>query len=300
MGQAAVVAMMMTIAAFVCAKNTRGYVQQVLAAFGFALAALALGAAFASEMIGVLGIVTLLVFGGACYAYGRLMRPKAVVAMTVVIFVAAILLATHQIPGFRGLPLLAPITICEGCQKFWLIGHLDKPFVGLILFVIALGGMTLRPKAEIARPPFLQSSGVTVIAVAVVTVVVMGVLSLMNVARWAPKAPDTTTVVMFVALNLLFTSFAEEVFFRMFLHDAIRRGGLEIFDRTWKIIALSTLLFGLAHAGGGPLLMLGATLAGLGYGYVYEKTKRIECAIAAHFGVNAIHFFLFSYPRLAP
>ena len=300
MGQAALVAMMMTIAAFVCAQNARGHVQQVMAAFGFALAALALGAAFVSEMIGAQGVMAFLLFGGACYVYGRLVRPKAIVAMTVVIFVTAILLATHQIPGFHGQALLAPMTICEGCQKFWLVGHLDKPFVGLLLFTIALRGVTLRSKAETARPPFLQSARLAVITVAVVTLVVMAVLSLLNVVRWAPKAPDATTVVMFLALNLFFTSFAEEVFFRMFLHDAIRRGAPETFDRPWKIIALSTLLFGLAHAGGGPLLILSATLAGLGYGYVYEKTKRIEFAIATHFGVNAIHFFLFSYPRLAP
>jgi membrane protease YdiL (CAAX protease family) len=38
--------------------------------------------------------------------------------------------------------------------------------------------------------------------------------------------------------------------------------------------------------------------AGLGYGWVFMRTQRIEAAMAVHFGVNAVHFLLFTYPRL--
>lgn len=304
MGQAALFAMVAAIANFVYAQRAHGRQQQrLLTFFGFVVAALALGAALASGMIELSGVVALLLFAIACYAYRKLERPTALIAVTMLIFVAAILLATHRIPGFHGQPLLAPTAICDGCQNLWLLGHLDKPFVGLLLFAIALGGLTHRPRPTAspatARPSLGSNARVTVTTIVVVTLVVMGVMSLLSAVRWAPKAPDASTVVMFLALNLFFTTFAEEIFFRMFLHDALRRAAPSTFDQPWKIIAVSTALFGVAHVGGGPLLMLGAAIAGLGYGYVYEKTQRIEWAIAAHFGVNVTHFFLFSYPRLA-
>ena len=305
MGHAALSAMVGAIANFVYAQRVHGLQQRrLLTLFGSVSAAIALGAALASGMITVTGVVALLMFAVACYAYRMMERPTAVLAMTALIFVAAILLATHRIPGFHGQPLLAPTTICDGCQSLWMLGHLDKPFVGLLLFAIALGGLTRLPRSTAppaaAQPSLGSNAGVTVTTIVVVTLIVMGVMSLLSAVRWAPKAPDASTVVMFLALNLFFTTFAEEVFFRMFLHDALRRTAPSTFDQPWKIIALSAALFGVAHVGGSPLLMLGAAIAGLGYGYVYEKTQRIEWAIAAHFGVNVTHFFLFSYPRLTP
>jgi len=42
-----------------------------------------------------------------------------------------------------------------------------------------------------------------------------------------------------------------------------------------------------------------AAVAGIVYGYAYEKTQRIEASILCHFGVNIIHFIFFTYPALA-
>jgi hypothetical protein len=41
-----------------------------------------------------------------------------------------------------------------------------------------------------------------------------------------------------------------------------------------------------------------ATIAGLGYGWIYQRTGRIEASILTHFALNAVHFFAFSYPAL--
>ncbi|MFU7503008.1 MAG: hypothetical protein ACE1S7_06395, partial [Candidatus Tisiphia sp.] len=32
------------------------------------------------------------------------------------------------------------------------------------------------------------------------------------------------------------------------------------------------------------------------YGYTYDKTNRIICAMMVHFGLNLFHLMLFSYP----
>jgi membrane protease YdiL (CAAX protease family) len=56
------------------------------------------------------------------------------------------------------------------------------------------------------------------------------------------------------------------------------------------------LLFGVAHIAGGPAYVVLASVAGIGYGWVYASTRSIALAIATHVGVNALHFFLFTYP----
>ena len=53
---------------------------------------------------------------------------------------------------------------------------------------------------------------------------------------------------------------------------------------------------GLAHAAGGWLYVLVASLAGIGYGWIYASTRSIAWAIVAHAGLNAIHFLVFTYP----
>ncbi|WP_373665542.1 type II CAAX prenyl endopeptidase Rce1 family protein [Sporomusa silvacetica] len=41
------------------------------------------------------------------------------------------------------------------------------------------------------------------------------------------------------------------------------------------------------------------TVAGLGYGWIYQHTNQIESSILAHFSLNLIHFLLFTYPAIA-
>jgi membrane protease YdiL (CAAX protease family) len=63
-------------------------------------------------------------------------------------------------------------------------------------------------------------------------------------------------------------------------------------------LTLSSVLFGLSHLGGGLLYSALATMAGFGYGWVYQRTGAIEASIGVHFLVNALHFVFFTYPAL--
>ena len=102
--------------------------------------------------------------------------------------------------------------------------------------------------------------------------------------------------VVWALRNLFFTCVAEEAFFRGFLQRYIERwtGG----SRSGRLASLAvvSLLFGLAHFGGGVGYVALSTLAGLLYGYVYQKTGRIEAAILTHFLLNSGHFLFFTYP----
>jgi uncharacterized protein len=64
-------------------------------------------------------------------------------------------------------------------------------------------------------------------------------------------------------------------------------------------LLVASALFGLAHFGGGWLYVIAATLAGLGYGWAYLRTKRIEASMFVHFALNATHFLFFTYPFAA-
>ena len=61
---------------------------------------------------------------------------------------------------------------------------------------------------------------------------------------------------------------------------------------------LAATVFGLAHWGAGWHWVLLATLAGIGYGLAY-RFGGLAAAIAKHFGLNLLHFGLFTYPMLA-
>jgi membrane protease YdiL (CAAX protease family) len=65
-----------------------------------------------------------------------------------------------------------------------------------------------------------------------------------------------------------------------------------------SLISVS-FLFGFAHFAGGFKYMVLAAMAGILYGYAYQKTQRIEASILCHFGVNIFHFIFLTYPATA-
>jgi membrane protease YdiL (CAAX protease family) len=137
----------------------------------------------------------------------------------------------------------------------------------------------------------------------VVVGVVLGLALLLGVVDFAPwwraMWPSGEALVLFLAVNLLFTCVAEEAFFRGLVQGFLTRWLHSMGRPTWWAVPPSALLFGLAHAGGGAAYALLATLAGLGYGWVCLRTGRVGAAIALHFTVNAVHVLFFTYPRLA-
>ncbi len=113
------------------------------------------------------------------------------------------------------------------------------------------------------------------------------------------KLPAYTPV--FLVSNLLFTCVAEEAFFRGFLQHRFAQYLERKHMKYCGPVALSfcAVLFGVVHSGGGPWYVALATFAGLGYGYAYLRTQRVEASILVHFSVNTVHFIGFTYPRLA-
>jgi membrane protease YdiL (CAAX protease family) len=92
---------------------------------------------------------------------------------------------------------------------------------------------------------------------------------------------------------------AEEAFFRGFIQKNLSLMMKKIQHGDYLALLIAAVLFGLAHYPGGIKYVILATVAGLGYVWVYLTTKRIEGSILTHFGLNLTHFLFFTYPALA-
>jgi membrane protease YdiL (CAAX protease family) len=207
----------------------------------------------------------------------------------VLVIIAALALALHVVPGYRPAVLIPGVKISADAPPFTLRANFDKASVGLLL--VALLSNRVRSHSE-WRFVFKRTWPIAGVTTAlVVTVALAGSFVALD-----PKLSQYTPV--FFATNLLFTCVAEEAFFRGFLQERLTSLLKHVRFGSPIAVVCVALLFGLAHLGGGPTYMLFASMAGIGYGWVYASTRRIEVPILLHFSLNAVHFLGFTYPYL--
>ncbi|TCS35128.1 hypothetical protein EDC30_11141 [Paucimonas lemoignei] len=252
-----------------------------------------IAAIVAGMLTGVLEWPGLIALAALAYCAYRTGRNDASRAQQWVFGIATALLtlalALHRLPGFHNPVLLANAILAPDAAPFTQYANFDKGAAGAILLAC------LCRQAGSAKAWRKSSSLALVIVLATIAIVLVTALMLGHV-RFAPKLIAYAPV--FLLVNLFFTCVAEEAFFRGFMQErmaralACRRGG------AYLAIAVSALLFGLAHAGGGAVMVMLATLAGLGYAIAYAKAGTIEAPILVHFALNAVHFIGFSYPYL--
>ncbi len=217
---------------------------------------------------------------------GNLAHPWGLVP--VVLLVLA--LALHAFPWFHNLRLIDGEKLSANAAPFTLYANADKAVAGLLL--LAYGCRRLHVSME-ARPRIWLVLRITLTTVA-------AVLALGWVGGYVrPDIKWPVQSLVFLSANLLFTCVAEEAFFRGLIQERLVEAGPP--SRSWMAVSVivSAVLFGLAHIGGGWPLMALATVAGLGYAYAYAQVRCIEAPVFVHFGVNAAHWLLFTYPRLA-
>lgn len=115
-------------------------------------------------------------------------------------------------------------------------------------------------------------------------------------AGYAYEFKFSERTLFFLYGNLVCTVVAEEVLFRGLLQAGLmqwlqgRATGY-----SWIAIPLVSVLFGVAHLGGGAQYALLATLAGALYGTAYHLTGRLSGAVLTHLGVNVGHFVFLQY-----
>lgn len=198
-------------------------------------------------------------------------------------------LAVHGIKGFHNLLVLDGVKVSKDGLPFTMYLNMDKALAGI--FVLAFMPIA-RERPANWHKLLLKTSLFAVLF----GFFLLGLAVLCGKIHWDPKIPSFSWI--WAINNLLFVSMAEEALFRGF----IQKNLASVFSRWEKgphlALLTTSLLFAFAHYAGGIAYSIWGFLAGLGYGWLYLATGRIEASILAHFMLNAMHFFLFTYPAL--
>ena len=214
----------------------------------------------------------------------RLLSGMGVVAMTLP-------LGMHALPGFNNPMVMDRIKFSADAELFTLYLNFDKTLAGILLLGLCCpDGPSLRKWLDTLRPG-------AVLLIACNVVLLIAASYILGYVRFDPKW--TPLFWLWGVVNLFSVCLSEEAFFRGFVQQRLQ---LALRHRQFGdaySLAVSALLFGFVHFAGGWKYVLLASLAGLGYGYVFLRTRRIEWSMLAHFSLNSAHFFLFTYPRLA-
>ncbi|MBB3193032.1 CPBP family intramembrane glutamic endopeptidase [Roseateles terrae] len=261
------------------------------------LYAAAIGLALLQGVVSVTGAAALAMLVLLADTLGRQTRP----ALQGLVFAALLLLVgalcLHAVPGFRNPIAIDAVRFSEDARPFTQYLNFDKGSVGLVL--LALLAPRLRREDAVAR-----TLGSTLLLTVAVAGLALGLAVALGMIRWDPKWPPQT--LQFLVTNLLLTCVAEEALFRVMVQDKLATGARSVMPQrihtivpTGLGIVVSALLFGAVHAGGGLGMIVVAAVAGLGYAVAYHWQRRIEVAVLVHFGVNALHFVLFTYPLKA-
>jgi len=246
-----------------------------------------------------LAAVWIIMFAAACYAYANEWpRPSKwpVGPVKVLSFAAIVVLAVafgmHVVPGFHNIQALPPTRLTSRSIPYdqWI--NFDKTIAGVLILGICYRGL-IKAGSQL-RVALWRAA-----APAIVTIVLVMLLSsVFGYVQWDPKW--TSQFWLWAAINLLATCMSEEALFRGFLQTEIQRLLANRPAGTVIAISCSAVLFGIAHAAGGWRYVALATVAGVGYGTVFYRSRSIEASIFTHFALNTAHFLLFTYPAAAP
>jgi uncharacterized protein len=252
---------------------------------------LSLAVALATGVVQPLGLAWIAAFAAATFGFGQVSGApvlRIVCALAILALAAGLML--HRLPGFHNLRVISAMRFTADAVPFTLYLNYDKTLIGLFI----VGWCHER----IARSGEWRVMLAQMLPIAAGLIVAMLGLSLaLGYVRFAPKFPAESWV--WLGVNLLFVCVAEEAFFRGFVQAQLQRLWSRVPRGEWLALLVAAMLFGAAHAAGGAMYVLLATLAGVGYGWVYRRTGRIEASILTHFALNAVHFFGFTYPALA-
>jgi uncharacterized protein len=261
----------------------------------------ACAAAFAAGIVELRGLVAVAVLVALCLWARRDSRvPWAIVANSSMLALCAAFFV-HVLPGFDNPVVVDAEVLGRGSLPYTKYLNFDKGIAGLLLLGLAVAPW---PRATGARDRRADMA-LTLGRLALLVGIVMALSLAFGYVRWDPKLPSWAPLWLWSMVFL--TALPEEALFRGVVQSALerwmasRRHATLVAHRRyarWAAIVVAGVLFGVAHAAGGPLYVLLASVAGIGYGWIYATTRSIAWAIAAHAGLNTVHFLLFSYPAL--
>jgi len=198
--------------------------------------------------------------------------------------------ALHIVPGVHNFLVVLDYHLTTDSVPYSLYLNFDKPLIGFFIVWFSAPWVMINGSwKRIVKQTFLLS------LFAIIFLMVIALL--LGFTRFEPKFDKLFLI--WAPVNLLFVCVAEEAFFRGYLLRYCDRFLASVSGGQWISLFFISFLFGLAHYPGGLMYVLLAMIAGLFYGYIYQKTKSLTASIMSHFSVNLVHFLFFTYPALA-
>ncbi|QFG28924.1 CPBP family intramembrane metalloprotease [Pseudomonas umsongensis] len=199
----------------------------------------------------------------------------------------ALTLTLHSWPGFHNARMIDQERFTENAVPFSMYLNLDKPLIGFWLLLVC--------PWIIGRHSFMQAIKAGALTLPLTALVTLGGASLLGIVEWSPKWPPQAW--LWINNNLLLVTLVEEALFRGYIQGGLSRRLQHLHYGEHLALLIASLLFGLAHWGAGWEWVMLATLAGACYGLAY-RFGGLAAAMATHFGLNLLHFVLFTYPML--
>lgn len=216
-------------------------------------------------------------------------RSRQIIVLSTILLLS-FTLGAHTFTDFHNLLVVSDMVLSPNAVPFTMYLNFDKALVGLLLL-----GLTHRLVASLTawKAIFRQTLPFAV----VFSLLVLLAAVLLHKVVFEPKLP--AFLPLWSVNNLLFVCTAEEAFFRGFIQKNLTSAFQHHPQGARGALLVASLLFGFAHYAGGIAFSIWGTLAGLGYGWIYQKTGYIEAAIITHFLLNLLHIVFFTYPALS-
>lgn len=241
--------------------------------------------AFFYNYVSIVPLITTLILAFCIYLYYNYAQYK-LMSFIFVTFLS-IAFAAHLIPGFHGYQVYNDFLLSElSKHSIWL--SFDKIMIAVLFILIAKISFEKEYKwFHLLKKVFFYWIALLVIIIPLSLLSDFIVLDI--------KLLPLEFFIVWSFKMLFFTVLAEELFFRYFLLNAIKDFAKNLKYKNEIALLISSLLFGIAHFGGGISFMLLAFVAGFFYGLIYIKTNKIESSILLHFLLNLTHLVFFTY-----
>lgn len=195
----------------------------------------------------------------------------------------------HAVPGIINILVIDRAVLSSRAVPFTMYLNLDKPLVGL--FILFFSHRLIQTGKQ-WRDTLLMTISMAIIGF----IIILGLALILRYVNFDPKF--NSVFFIWAMSNLVFTAVAEESLCRGFVLHYLDIYSIRFIHGQYVSLLIVSVFFGVLHYTGGWKYILLATIAGIIYGYIYQKTKRIEASILTHFLLNTLHFLFFTYPAL--